>query len=237
MIAAHGLRWILTVLFAAVTLLSVARALRPGQARAAAERTTHALHALMGTAMAVMVWPRGMDVPATPQAVFFLLAAAWFVVAALLRGRWIWRGPGEAGHPRTHVVLHAVMMGGMAWMLLAMPDDMSSGPSPAGGSGAMADMPGMDMSGPGGGMSMQLHGTSHSVAVVLLVVFVVMGLWWLSRAFDTARLAPAVPEPPAVGPAVPGTHREESALLRGAVDAGCHGAMAFGMAVMLLAMV
>lgn len=237
MIAAHGLRWILTVLFAAVTLLSVARALRPGVAHATAERTTHALHAVMGTAMAVMVWPRGMDVPATPQAAFFLLAAAWFVVAALLRGRWIWRAPGEAGHPRTHVVLHAVTMGGMAWMLLAMPDGMSGAPSAATGAGSMAGMPGMKMSGPGGGMSMRLHGASHIVAVVLFVVFVVMGLWWLSRALDTARLAPKPPEPSTVGAAASGAHREESAVLHGAVDAGCHGAMALGMAVMLLVMV
>ncbi|WP_443060882.1 hypothetical protein [Streptomyces sp. NBC_00448] len=59
-----------------------------------------------------------------------------------------------------------------------------------------------------------------------------MGLWWLARAFDIARLAPALPAPSAVGLRHAGT-----AALRGAVDAGCHGAMALGMAVMLLVMV
>ncbi|MFF7159726.1 DUF5134 domain-containing protein [Streptomyces sp. NPDC008139] len=231
MIAAHGLRWILTVLFVVVTAVSLARALRPDPAHAAAERTTHALHAAMGPAMAVMVWPRGMDVPGTPQAAFFALAAAWFVAAALFRGRWIWQAAGEEPHPRTHTILHALMMGAMAWMVLAMPGGMNSGHSAA-GAGSMADMPGMKMSGPGAGMSMRLHGAFHAVAVVLLVVFVAVGLWWLSRAFDTARLTPE----PAVASAS-GANRAESAALRRAVDAGCHGAMALGMAVMLLVMV
>lgn len=233
MIAAHGLRLVLTVLFTAVTVLSLVRAIRPGVFRAASERITHGLHAVMGLAMGVMVWPWGMDLPAAPQAAFFALAAAWFVGMALLRSRGLRsRSPAVVGHAATHGLLHAVMMGAMAWMLLAMPDSMSSVPSANGGSDSAADMPGMAMSNSGGRMSMQLHGYSRSVAVALVIVFVTMGLWWLSRALDTARLTPTLSEL-----AGPGAHPSESVALAGAVDAGCHGAMALGMAVMLLAMV
>lgn len=259
MIASHGLRWILTALFAAVTLLSVVRAVRPGipGPPAAAARITHGLHALMGVAMAVMAWPRGMDVPAVPQAVFFALAAAWFPASLVLGGRRTEGAPGEQ-HPRAHVVSHALMMGAMAWMPLAMPEAMSGGHSSGSGAAAMPGMPGMSMSGSGGGMSMQLRGADRTAAVVLLVVFVLLGLWWLSRAFDAGRLVPAAPagargpaEAVAVGGSVasvaPVAARsldeaavrspDEVAAVRGALDAGCHGAMALGMAVMLLAMV
>ena len=217
MIATHALRWILTVLFTAVSTLSAARTLRPGVPRshAATERVTHTLHALMGVAMALMVWHWGAGLPVIPQAVFFALAAAWFLVSALLRGQWVWRGQGE-DHPRTHAVLHALMMGAMAWMLLAMREVMTSAPSSSGGAGSV------------GGMSMELHGTSRTVAVVLLVVFVLLGLWWLAWSFDAARLNAPGTEP---------DQRGDSAVLSGSVDAGCHGAMALGMAVMLLVMV
>ncbi|BBA95621.1 putative integral membrane protein [Actinacidiphila reveromycinica] len=350
MIAAHGLRWILTVLFGALTVLGAARALRPGRDRArgpestdagaalaaaraadgaapdatacggreaaadaevepdggaessggaepgggagasgvvgrvgaaapgrpgragkpdrlavsggaAGERIAHGVHAVMGAAMAVMAWPWGMDVPAAPQAVFFGLAAVWFPATALVREGRLRRGRPEGGaaraygtpHPWTHAVAHAVMAAAMAWMLLAMPGGMSGGRPEAGGPAAMADMPGMDMSGSGGGMSMHLHGASRVVAGVLAVGFLAMGLWWLSSALDGARAlpvrpptlrtkvpapagaaAPARPPGPAPGPA-PHGHRPPRPLpLHASVDVGCHGAMALGMAVMLL---
>ncbi|NJP46339.1 DUF5134 domain-containing protein [Actinacidiphila epipremni] len=236
MIAAHGLRWVLTTMLAVVTVVSLMRALRP-DGLPATERAAHALHAVMGVAMAVMAWPAGMDVPATPQAVFFALAASWFAAVAVRRARGSRRGrPADAGHPGTHAVLHSVMMGGMAWMLLAMSDGMGSAPSGAEGSGSMHGMPGMAMSGPGGGMSVRLHGPSFGVAVVLLAVFVAMGLWWLSLPLGSARLTPALQElPSAAGPSAPVRRPQETAVLLRAADAGCHGAMALGMAVMLLA--
>jgi hypothetical protein len=124
------------------------------------------------------------------------------------------------------------MMGAMAWMLLAMPDSMSSALSANGNSDSMADMPGLTMANSGGGMTMRLHGNSRTAAVALVIVFVTMGLWRLSRALDTARLTPALPKP-----SEPRAHPGEPVAPAGAVDAGCHGAMALGMAVMLLAMV
>ncbi|SEF90937.1 protein of unknown function [Actinacidiphila yanglinensis] len=87
------------------------------------------------------------------------------------------------------------MMGAMAWMLLAMPDSMSGGHTSASAGGSMADMPGMSMGGSGGGMAMQLHRTARTTGVVLLFVFVVLGLWWLSRAFCAGRFTPAGPAP------------------------------------------
>ncbi|WP_269855523.1 DUF5134 domain-containing protein [Streptomyces sp. RPT161] len=232
MIAAHGLRWTLTLLFAAVTAYSAARTLRPGRAHGGstvAERVTHSVHALMGLAMIAMVWPWGMRLPTTPQVVVFSLASAWFVASALLHGRWVWGSDGD-GHPRLHGVPHAVMMGAMAWMLAVMPGATHRSHGSGGSSGSMADMPGMDMPGSGGNaMPMSLHGVARPIAVALLVVFVVMALWWLSRAFDTA----SAPESAA---AAPGAVPDGAQVPRAALDAGCHGAMALGMAVMLLVM-
>jgi hypothetical protein len=232
-IAAHGLRWALTTTFAVVTVVSLARALRPSGPYPAMERTAHALHSVMGIAMAVMVWPTGMEVPAAPQALFFAVGAAWFAAIALLRGRGPRGGsPGATGHIGTHAVLHCVMMGGTAWMLLAISDGMGSTPSDP---ESMHGMPGMTMSGPGGAMSMHLHGRSYTVAAVLLAVFLAMGLWWLSRALVTAHLGPRPGEPSAAGPSARVQRSQQTAATLRAVDAGCHGAMALGMAVMLLA--
>ena len=236
MIASHALRWILTVLFALLAAFSSFRALRPGvpRVRSAADRTTHTLHAAMGVAMAVMVWPQGMRVPATPQAVFFALGAGWFVASVLFRGRWAWRSPAGEGHSRTHAGLHALMTAAMAWMLLAMPGG-TPGSHPAGrGSGSMADMPGMGASRTGGATSMELHGGSRTAATVLLVVFVVVALWWFSRALTAAGTATHTPDVDKAARAEPLT--ADSLVLRRAMDAGCHGAMALGMAVMLLVM-
>ncbi|MBY8886117.1 DUF5134 domain-containing protein [Streptomyces sp. PTM05] len=229
MIAATGLRWILTLVFALVTAFSVSRAVRPGAGHggsANSQRVTHTLHALMGLAMIAMVWPWGTRLPVAPQVALFSLAAVWFVASVALNDRRMWAHDG-GGHPRLHGFLHAVMMGAMAWMVAVMPDAMKGGhPSAGGGTGSMADMPGMAMSGSGGGMTMSLRGAEHTVCVALLAVFVAMTLWWLSRAFDTARATAPGTRSPAADPGALAT----------ALDSGCHGAMALGMAVMLLAM-
>jgi hypothetical protein len=229
-IAATGLRWILTVLFVLVAGYALLRAVR---AAVWEDRVTHLLHAVMGVAMALMAWPWGARQPAAPQAVFFGLAAAWFVALAALPGPAAWRSAAHGGTVSRrwgHALPHAVMMGAMAWMLEAMPP-MSHTRSPGSGTGSMDDMPGMSMGGSSGGMSMELHGASRTVAVVLLVLFVVLGLWWLARAFDAGRL----PVTPGVTPA--GAAVNDGATVHRALDAGCHGAMSLGMAVMLLVMV
>jgi hypothetical protein len=218
MIAAHGLRLILTVLFAVVAAFSLYRAIRPGPAdHAPADRLSHALHAAMGLAMLAMTWPWGMRLPAAPQVLLFTLATLWFLLIALLP-----TGKLTGGHPRLHSILHAVMMGAMAWMIAAMANAMP--PARPGGSGG--DMPGMVMGPSGSTSTMSLHGTASTVAGILSAVFLVTALWWLTRAFNTARLA----DPSAEGRA------DGRAAEQRAYNAGCHGGMALGMAVMLLMM-
>jgi hypothetical protein len=66
------------------------------------------LHFVMAIAMAVMVWPRAAQLPATGPAVFFSLAAVWFVTLALV--------PAETVRLRAGYGYHALMMLAMAWM-------------------------------------------------------------------------------------------------------------------------
>ncbi|CAM5722028.1 hypothetical protein SCANM63S_00874 [Streptomyces canarius] len=113
-IAATGLRWILTLLFAVSVVHGVWRAALPGTR--AADRVDHTLHAAMGVLMTAMAPAWGMDLSAAPQVVLFSAGALWFVVAALLHPR--------ADSSRIAVVLaaapHVVMTAAMAWMVAAM---------------------------------------------------------------------------------------------------------------------
>ncbi|NDZ78983.1 DUF5134 domain-containing protein [Streptomyces sp. SID10853] len=235
MITATGLRWIMTVLFCALTLYGVWRALASGSAHGSAHahaghpwvaRLAHLLHAVMALAMLAMVWPWGMDLLVVPQVVFFSLAAGWFLLAAVA-----WPGEPARGRALLSVLPHAVMTGAMAWMVAAMAWGTSMG-SMGGGGEAMADMPGMDMqgmdmSGSGAAGAMELTGAGDRwSAGVLAFVLLVLALWWLTRGFDTGRRAPR-PDADGVGPDG----------VRGALDLGCHGAMALGMAVMFVVMV
>ncbi|RMB84835.1 DUF5134 domain-containing protein [Streptomyces shenzhenensis] len=219
MIAATGLRWILTLLFAVPVGYGVWRAVLPG-ARAA-ERVDHALHAAMGVLMAAMAWPWGMDLSAAPQVVLFSAGALWFGAAA----------PFRAGdRSRSGAVLaawpHVVMMGAMAWMVAAM--DSSGAMAGHAGGGGMHDM---HMSGASGLAAMSLSGTGpRLVAGLLAAVLAVMGVAWLARALDRARsLDPATR--PTEGAALPGGGAG------GALALGCHAAMALGMAVMFVLLV
>ncbi len=222
MIPTPGLRWILTVLFSVIALFSLYRVSRPGTS--SWTRLIHVLHALMGVAMLVMVWPWGMNVPAVPEAVVFGLATAWFLLLTALPAGASPVAP-DGGHPRLHNALHATMTGAMTWMILAMPTGASAHGS-AGSAGGMPGMPGMATGGSAGAMSMSLHGTPRTVAGLLCAFFVLTGLWWLARSFDTARGA----DPNAL------RQDDGSGVDDRAYDAGCHGGMALGMAIMLLMM-
>jgi hypothetical protein len=70
------------------------------------------LHFVMAIAMAVMVWPWGAQLPATGPAVFFTLAAVWFVILAFISAE----VPAETVPLRTVYGYHALMMLAMAWM-------------------------------------------------------------------------------------------------------------------------
>jgi hypothetical protein len=120
------LRWIVTVLSA----LSGAEWLHVVVMRRREWKfvVSYTLHLAMAVALAVMAWPWGARPPSAGLAVFFLLAAAWFVAVTLVWARTAPR--------RTLRAYHAVMMLAMAWMYGTMNV----------GTPAPMDMPGMDMS-------------------------------------------------------------------------------------------
>ena len=227
MIAQTGLRWTLTALFAVVTAFGLYQTARPvatGPRGVPAARLTHLLHAVMGAAMLAMAWPWGTRLPVLPQAVLFGAAAVWFLLVAVVPGSAL-RNAISGGHARIHSVLHAAMMGTMAWMVAAMSASMTTARHAPGGVGT-ASMPGMAMPGGGPGTAMGLHGGSRVAAGVLAGCFTLIALWWLARAFDAAR-----------GVSAGGGEAAPAPSDRAAYDAGCHGVMALGMAVMLLVMV
>ncbi|MEU2132198.1 DUF5134 domain-containing protein [Streptomyces sp. NPDC018352] len=219
MIAATGLRWILTLLFCALAVYGLWRA---GTARSHPwiARIAHVLHAVMALAMFAMSWSWGMDLPGTPQVIFFSAVAVWFVVAALV----LPNGPESWVRALAGRLPHAVMTGAMAWMVAAMSSDVPMGAS---GAGQAHDMPGMDMSAPGALATMTLSGTGDRWSAGLLALaLVALALWWLAEGFDTGRAVPR-----AMGCAV------SDGAAHAARDAGCHGLMALGMAVMFVVMV
>lgn len=214
MIAATGLRWILTVLFCALAAHGLWRAVtirsHPWTARLA-----HGLHAVMALAMFAMAWSWGMDLPGRPQVVFFSVTAVWFVLAALA----LPSGPEPRARALVSTLPHAVMTGAMAWMVAAMSSGTSAGATDG---GHTHDMPGMDMSAPGALATMTLSGTGDRWSAGLLaLVLLALALWWLAKGFDTGRLAP----------------RTAGGAVHAAWDVGCHGLMALGMAVMFVLMV
>ncbi|GLY42856.1 DUF5134 domain-containing protein [Amycolatopsis sp. NBRC 101858] len=203
MITAEGLRWILTAIFAATGAFCAYRCLRQGTP---AERTGDVLHVVMCVAMVAMAWPATMSVARWPQTVFFAAAAVWFVGVAA-------SGTSHADHGGPRVAIyHVVMMGAMAWMVFVMPRAMDG----MTGSGGTMDMPGHEgMLMPGAGAAGTTPADVTAVALVLVAVFVVAGLVFLSRAIDDARAS----RPP----------------LR-SLGSGTSGVMALGMALMLLTM-
>lgn len=223
MIAAGGLRWVLTVLFVVPALAGIWRAGAPGRVGAgpdAAERVGHVLHAVMAFAMAAMVWPWGMDLPVWPQVTLFTLGGVWFAGLALARPAPVSRARALRG-----ALPHVAMMGAMAWMAAAMVSSTSM--ARHGGSHDMADMPGMDMSGGSGTVTMTLAGTAPRTASGLLAgVLLMLALWWLARGFAVAQRAYA-----------PDHQRPTAPVERDAFGLGCHGAMALGMAVMFVLLI
>ena len=223
MIAAAGLRWILTLLFVVPALSAM---WRTGASRSAGGgpdtvgRIAHLLHAVMALAMAAMVWPWGMNLPAGPQAALFTLGAMWFAGVALARPASVSRAQALRG-----ALPHVVMMGAMAWMAAAM---VSSGSMAGHGSSHdMAGMSGMDMSGGSGTVTMTLTDTGPRLTAGLLAaVLLVLGVRWLARSFDAARLVDAT------GPRRPAAPVESDAF-----GLACHSAMALGMAVTFVLLV
>ena len=158
--------------------------------------------------MIAMAWPAGMNLARVPQILVFSAAAAWFVGLLVfdVRGR----------HSRLSLGCHAVMLAAMAWMVLVMPaamTGMSTSEMPTSGEHA-----GMSMGGGTMTMSPSPHTPPHVVvvAIVLTVVLVVAGVWWLTRAIDSARVADG-PRLPAVSLAVDAVMSLGMAVMTGAL--------------------
>ncbi|MEV0204363.1 DUF5134 domain-containing protein [Streptomyces sp. NPDC050788] len=226
MIAADGLRWILTLAFGLSSVHGIWCMLSPRTDIAA--RVDHALHAAMGVFMIAMAWPWGMDLPAVPQIVLFGAGALWFVTAVPLR-----RGEKSRGRAVRRALPHAVMMAAMAWMVVVM--DASGSMSGHAASGSGGDMPGMDMSGGSGLASMSLTGAGpRTTAALLAAVLAVIGLVRLTRTLDQAR-GRDLPEGGVEAVNEPGGGDDVSTA--GTLASGCHAAMALGMAVMFVLLV
>ena len=202
MITAEGLRWILTALFVLNGAFSAYRCVWQG---GVADRAGDGLHVVMCVAMVVMAWPATVGFARWPQTVFFAVAALWFAGVAVT-------GASHADHGgRRAAVYHVVMMAAMAWMAFVMPRAM--GGVSGGGTTDMPGMPGMSM--PATGAGGVAPADVKIVALVLVVVFAVTGLVFLSKAIDEARAS-------------------RPSLL--SIGTGANGVMALGMALMLLTM-
>ncbi|NEA38755.1 DUF5134 domain-containing protein [Streptomyces sp. SID11385] len=229
MIAATGLRWILTLLFVALAAYGLWRAVT-ARSHPWTARLAHVLHAVMALAMFAMAWEWGMDLPATPQVLFFSAAAAWFLLIALALPNAV----ESRGRALAAALPHAVMTAAMAWMVAAM----SSGMSMDGmGGGHAHDMPGMDMSAPGALAAMTLSGTGDRWSAGLFALaLLALALWWLARGFDAGRFVPRTANPGRADGGIGGGTAAGGAV-HAAWDLGCHGLMALGMAVMFVVMV
>ena len=126
------LRWVVTALFlASATQWAFAIAT---QRRVWTAIVRYGLHFVMSVAMAMMAWPWGPQLPTLESAVFFLLAAGWFVIATPLLSERTVAKRAEYGY-------HALMMLAMAWMFAIMDGHLLPGQSAE----RTGMMPGMDM--------------------------------------------------------------------------------------------
>jgi hypothetical protein len=128
MVGALAVRWLLTVVFAGAVLGSVPVRGRGHPARAA-HWISAGFHAAMCGTLIVMAWRSESALPVWFQGTLFGCAVIWFGLAN--------PAPAARGLAGLH---HALMAGGMIWMITAMPAAMpmvSGGP----GHGAMPAMP------------------------------------------------------------------------------------------------
>lgn len=199
------LRWFVTALFvfsAGVCISAIAR-----NRHSATSLVSHALHAIMAIAMAVMAWPRGAELPSRAPMIFFLAATVWFLVLTV-------RGSDH----RVANGYHTVMMLAMAWMYAAMgglplPRQAEPPPTAATPGMSMPGMPGMGMPGSSGHAGTEPTGWVGTVNWVCTVGFAAAAAFWFYR-FVTARVQSSTDE----------SHSTVGIL--------CQLAMAAGMAIM-----
>lgn len=180
MIADLALRWTVTVLFSA----SFAAHLYGLVAQRDRWICTieRLLHVVMCAAMVVMAWPTGMKLPTVGPMVFFLAAAAWFVLVAshLFSG--------DDG--RLANGYHATMMAAVAWLYAVM----ASGPLGRHGQSTgetMASAPDMNMP----GMDMRVAETGEPSWITTLnwiatIAFAFAAIYWLCQYFAHRKTNP-----------------------------------------------
>jgi hypothetical protein len=214
------LRWLLTVVFGAATVWSASGrwVSRPGDPATGTDRISDLLHALLGIAMIVMVWPWGMAVPAGPQIVVFALATIWFLRLALVPPR----SGAAIVRPRWSLSLHhAVMAGTMLWLVAtipAVPSVLTVGMR----SHPQHQMPAMGGTGPG----------------VRVVVGVVLAGYFLLAALACGQTATGPGRRrPRRGVGAPPAGQVRTVLGRRGLFAVSHAVLSVGMGVLLLTMV
>jgi hypothetical protein len=160
------LRWAVTGLF----LLSGVGFALVTDRRSWTSVVSYGLHLTMAIAMAAMAWPQALGLPPTPAEVFFVAAALWFAITAVLATRMV----------ATRLVrgYHALKMLAMAWMYAVahqhphvegsgaehhMPPNMDPN----------MEMPDMDMPGPNAHASDNLPGWVDAGNWIWTVIFVV----------------------------------------------------------------
>ncbi|MHA7221974.1 DUF5134 domain-containing protein [Arthrobacter sp. RHLT1-20] len=179
MIADEALRWAMAALLLGAASYA---AFRAGRNRAPAVRVDYGLHALMMTAMILMLFP-GVSGPALPQILVFVLAAWWFVIRAAALPPHGSEGvagadPGHSGRGRH--LYNALAMAATAYMLAAMDLSRAHG-AEAGGAGA-GGVPGQTAHHIGAAGWLPLPGSgqdwSSRPALILAVVFGAAGAAW-----------------------------------------------------------
>jgi hypothetical protein len=165
------LRWAVTGLF----LLSGVGFALVTDRRSWTSVVSYGLHLTMAIAMAAMAWPQALGLPPTPAEVFFVAAALWFAITAVLATRMV----------ATRLVrgYHALKMLAMAWMYAVahqhphvdgsgaehhMPPNMEM-PDMA----PNMEMPDMDMSGTNAHATDNLPGWVDAGNWIWTVIFVV----------------------------------------------------------------
>lgn len=166
------LRWAVTALF----LLSGIGFALVLDRRSWTSAISHVLHLTMVIAMAVMAWPQGRRLPATPAEVFFLAAAVWFVMTAVLAARVI--------ASRLARGYHAVKMLAMAWMYAVMGGHLTPGSAHA---APDMSMPGMEMAEAQESTSEAAHNWIGTGNWAWVVVFSVAALVWGYRFLKLPR--------------------------------------------------
>lgn len=118
-------QWVFTIVFLLLVVHSLVRLM--GERAVPVLIIGHLLHVVMSLDMAVMAWPWWTQVPWSSQVAFFAAATLWYLVLGGMTARSRHRAQRWGGGP-AHQLMHALMMGAMTWMVLAMaPGEAGSG--------------------------------------------------------------------------------------------------------------